>query len=778
MCLMKRVIWLVLALTLILILNIMPVYAQDPLEGAEVVFSNEGGFYKKGFYLELKAQAGAKIYYTLDGSTPSEKSLVYEKPILIEAPSLEEAPLSNAVSDNPWWRPNSVFNARVVRAMAVYPNGQKSKVVTNTYFIHEDMENVFKTPVMSVSIEPEDFAGKEKGMYTNFYNESLRPQCFVEYYEADGTLGFKHSAEVRISGHAARASRKKSLRFNFTKGEYENDGKLLNYDLFPDARENYVNQDKKVGKHAKVTARISDWEQSTIRESLTERIAQFLRPETFSTVNVALFINGEFWGQYELREQLDNHYIAQHYDEIKKDDVVMLSFDWDTKNPGYKDTHPLFRVTYDEGPDGEEEKYFNDFMEIYTLITGGRITEPEIFEKVKRRLDIDNFIDYFAVYFFTDNIDWPGNNIKMWRTTDEPTENPEVYAKDGKWRFAVHDFDIAYANVDSNTLFYFTTPPAPADARVPQWAADMIKSLLSNEEFAQKFAARYSTYAGTVFSTERTTKILDYLVERAEAGLKNDFLRWNLNIRFRRVNRNPQQPPQNNQQNQQEQPQFEVDMDVIKNWKEGPIAYLRRFLEQRPQKSLKFLEEYYTKELKKEGGFTKISFMANPQEGYFDISGARINPEAYGDKLAYSFTSQYLNNMPVEVNFNYYDKKPLYIEINNNGDINRIEDTSFTYVPKGGEVSIKAVYKNDEIIILRDNVSIEGGKILVDATVVNNSDKSQDAIVFVLVYDKDNKLMGISSKKVEDLLSSEALSFSLDLNDEDDITYKILAQII
>ena len=46
-------------------------------------FSHQSGFYSEDFVLEISAFNADKIYYTLDGSAPSEKSLCYTGPIVI-----------------------------------------------------------------------------------------------------------------------------------------------------------------------------------------------------------------------------------------------------------------------------------------------------------------------------------------------------------------------------------------------------------------------------------------------------------------------------------------------------------------------------------------------------------------------------------------------------------------------------------------------------------------------------------------------------------------------
>jgi hypothetical protein len=125
----------------------------------DIVFSDSGGFYNNNFNLSLIADQGAIIYYTLDGSEPTDKSLVYTTPILIKSDTIHtgypqqdiksttepQYPFSY-IRTSPvyqtgivpgYWVPPQIelFKAQVIKARA-YVNGKGlSKTITNTYFV-------------------------------------------------------------------------------------------------------------------------------------------------------------------------------------------------------------------------------------------------------------------------------------------------------------------------------------------------------------------------------------------------------------------------------------------------------------------------------------------------------------------------------------------------------------------------------------------------------------------------------------------------------------------
>lgn len=86
-----------------------PIEGTDPIEeyyeeihetdfdltAAPPAFSHEGGFYTDEFQLEIEAEEGSTVYYTLDGSEPTTDSEVYDSPISISDLSSSEPNLAD-----------------------------------------------------------------------------------------------------------------------------------------------------------------------------------------------------------------------------------------------------------------------------------------------------------------------------------------------------------------------------------------------------------------------------------------------------------------------------------------------------------------------------------------------------------------------------------------------------------------------------------------------------------------------------------------------------------
>ena len=133
------------------------------------VFSKKSGFYDEDFLLEMHADDGCDIYYTLDGRIPDESSIHYENPINVYDKSDEPNIYRSIQSVMIYWTEYNpdpikppVDKAFVVRAVAIDKDGNKSEAVTSTYFV--DKSEYKDEFVISLVAAPEDLFG-EHGIY-------------------------------------------------------------------------------------------------------------------------------------------------------------------------------------------------------------------------------------------------------------------------------------------------------------------------------------------------------------------------------------------------------------------------------------------------------------------------------------------------------------------------------------------------------------------------------------------------------------------------------------
>ncbi len=494
--------------------------AGEASELARPVFSEPGGFYSEPIALSITAAGpGTSVHYTLDGSEPTEQSPVYTAPIAIKDRSDEANLFADIETTREGWiKPPSVFKGTVVRAAAIAANGTKSQVVTQTYFIHPEGTDRFSLPVISLATDGRHFFDDDTGIYvpgslyknvvperpwenpanyTQSGREWERPVS-VEFYERDGTQGFSLNAGVRIHGGATTANPIKSLRLYFRK-EY-GQGRL-NYRLFPDR--DYEKFDVLVLRSSG-----NDHDGSLFRDALMQRLLEegHTSVDTLGYRPAVVFLNGEYWGIHNIRERADEEYIAEKYG-IDPNRIDLLEFNAE--------------------PIAGDADHYNAMIQ---YLKDHDIRERQHYEYIQTQLDVDNYIDYMAAQIYYNNTDWPGNNIRMWREKTDSYSQGAAYGRDGRWRWIVFDTDFGFGmygkeNYKHDTLAFATAQNGP-DWPNPEWSTFLLRTLLKNDDFRERFAGRFADHLNGTFAPERVVKLIESFEQGIAAEIDEHIERW------------------------------------------------------------------------------------------------------------------------------------------------------------------------------------------------------------------------------------------------------------
>lgn len=487
----------------------------------ELTLSADSGFYAAPFALEMKANSKkATIYYTLDGSVPDENSLVYQGALTLKDSSTRPDVLMRITGINSAedYIPKQDFpTAHVVRAVAITPKGEKSNVVSATYFVGYDRKALYgDTAIVCLVTDKDNLFDYETGIYVlgqvfdqwapqqsepfedwqavaNFTQrgDAWERPVSVTFLPVEGT-GFTQDMGMRIKGGASRGYHQKSIRL-IAREEYGD--KNVNYAIYPD---NVREEDGGVvDKYKSFTLRSggNDSIFGKIRDPFTANVATGLRFETAQNMPVIAFFNGEYWGVYTLNEEYTDKYIQYHYG-IDDNNVVMI------KNG-----------ELDEG----EEADFALFEEMYEFIAWEAMEDPEIYAQACEMLDMGSFADYWAVQLFIANEDGPvdNNNWQMWRAREKDVSTHAC--GDAKWRMMLFDGDYTagiYSSGDNanwdNVGPTLTTTDLSGDYN-PTW---MLQNLLLSEEFKQLFIQACCDVANVYFTPSRTADILKGMTDQ------------------------------------------------------------------------------------------------------------------------------------------------------------------------------------------------------------------------------------------------------------------------
>lgn len=408
----------------------------------DIMFSATDYFYAETVMLELTTSDYdvVEIYYTLDGASPdSAKGVLYTREIKLTSTSTDEQ------------------MSYVVKACGKKEDGSFTDVYTHSYFIGSEINERFDVLVFSLSTDPYNLYDYDYGIFVGGrlrdeyiaetgdkdpdppapanYNlrgrESERP-VFVEVFDQNGNLLISQNAGMRTFGGWSRAMDQRSIKL-YARSEYDPVNNHFDYSFFPDNR-TYAG------------FLITKYKRLVLRNNANDSPFAFLRDESIlsmaeltnlqdvsDTRPAAVFLNGEYYGFVWVHEVYDEDYLDDK-NGIKDGKWAILEGSESNKSEEPEDPLNLVAVA--------------DYNEVYSFCNLD-LTDDKTFDEFLERVDIDNFLTYYAVQIYVANGDWPRNNYKVYRYFgDDADSSIGGSTKDGKWRWLIYDTDFGLGLYD------------------------------------------------------------------------------------------------------------------------------------------------------------------------------------------------------------------------------------------------------------------------------------------------------------------------------------------
>ena len=530
---------------------------------SEVVFSRQGGVYDEEFELELTSKG--IIYYTTDGSNPSESdtSIKYDGEIKV-ADRSGDANIVSAVSptlfctnfsdyskddglicriDAP--SDDAVDKCTVIRAAAKDSAGNWSAVTTQTYFIGSTTDHIdgieagckasgSDLAVISITMDYDDLFDSGKGIYVkgDVFDNAL--EKFIgnkNWIKADDTrkLDANYSQrgrewereahidffEMNENGAEQVLNQDCGIRIqgNYSRSDLQKGFRLyarkdygdnkFRYDIWGDELKDKDGNTIDKFKTFVLRAGGNCAFTSKYNDTYWQTLAAGVDCSTKASRPCVVYLNGEYWGLYVLEEDYSDDYFESHYG-VNKDDVIVYKGDAETYSIGYK---------LDEGtlPDGEKaDYYFKELKDFFK--THKSLKDDADYEEFAQIVDVDSVMDYFGVEVWINNKwDWPGKNWSMWKTNT--TDKSNEYA-DGRWRFCLYDIEFggvsgagdAYTNTVKEDNY---KPSGLLDFDTKNPAVLCFAYLMTNDKFRAAYCEKLAGFSDTIFEKNKALDTLD-----------------------------------------------------------------------------------------------------------------------------------------------------------------------------------------------------------------------------------------------------------------------------
>ena len=426
-------------------------------KASEAQYSVKGGLYDAGEVLtvELTAEAGDLIFYTTDCTEPTMQSNIYTGPITISS--------------------NTILRTRVFADDAL-----ESYMSCQSYLFGID----HTVRVVSLVSDPDGLFSDERGILVkgpnatekypygssgygaNFWMDWER-EAHIEMFDESGDVMFSQECGIKLHGQYSRAEAQKAFKV-YARNKYSGEN------TFP--AEIFTNRDYTEYSSFLLRASGQDIDKTRMRDSILTALAADTGVYYQETELCVVYLNGQYYGHYNIREHVNVDSIAQfHGWEGMEDDMDLV-----------KANTNLMR--------GSDET----FQQLLTWVKNNDTTTDEAYEKIGSYIDIDNFIAYQALEIFTGNTDTL--NVKRYRNG----------AADGLWRWCLFDLDWAFTT-DTNSIGRWLTPGGMGNMN--RTDNTLFIACMKNPRFRDEFL----TYMGELMSTTCTTRyIYDATMARYE----------------------------------------------------------------------------------------------------------------------------------------------------------------------------------------------------------------------------------------------------------------------
>lgn len=421
------------------------------------VFSKPGQVFTNGGRIRLfitlpeGAPEGTVIRYTTDGSEPTAESPVFS--------------------------PFFIGSTKVVRAK-LFCDGYLSPRSTTHSYIFFPSERALTLPVVSIVTDDKYLNDPKIGIYvdgtyqsgTENYRFDWRRPINFEYFETGGKASeLNQLCETRIQGGATRTNPLKSLAVYANKRFGE---KRFSYEFFPDQKPGLTEFKSIVLRNAG-----NDFDYLYLRDIIAQRtMASHADLDWQAWRPVIVYINGVYKGIENIRERSNEDNIYTNYDGLEDVDLVE---NWNDLKEGDMEHLNAFKA------------FFNEH--------GHTMAEYE------KWVDCQEFINLMAMNAYYNNIDFPGNNIVLWRPR----------TADGRWRFIAKDVDYTMHlyNQDDYNYKYFDWLYWKEYDPNHNWGANdyeatrLFRRLMEDADFNREFIDHMAVYMGDFLNYEGTWKV-------------------------------------------------------------------------------------------------------------------------------------------------------------------------------------------------------------------------------------------------------------------------------
>ena len=421
-----------------------------------------GGFYEDSVTIRCLWQSDATLRYTTDGETPTASSSAFPSDGL------------------------TVKKTTVLRVKAFREGSVSSETVSASFFV----DDAQVTPIVSLITDDKYLFNKKTGALvkgtgsTPNYSKGYEYPVNIEYYGADGVCQINQMGTFTCSGHSARVNAQRSIalyaRKAYGSGSFE-------FNPFP--TRSYTSY-----KSVLLRAANSDTYATRLRDVVASSMAEGQGILYQDYVVIQVYINGQYWGHYNLREKINKYFIAQYEGVTEEKDIDSIDI--------------LARTGRDEFLQNGDN---SDWLALCDFCKNNDLNIPENLARVENELDIDNMFTHAAFEIILGNVDY--TNVRVYRVPG------------GKWKYLLFDVEACWRGSETTPIEYYIKP---VSAKIQGFRHEPLNALLAVPEYKAAFLTKVADILRDCFQWpyveehfDRVTSVLTQILPRHISRWKN-----------------------------------------------------------------------------------------------------------------------------------------------------------------------------------------------------------------------------------------------------------------
>lgn len=402
-------------------------------------------------------------------------------------------------ADSPVMTTLSIDTTTTLRCAVFTPGALPGDEVTRTY-VQDDPRAV---TVVFVTADPNSLFDPDTGIYmegnlaqeapphygANYWLDKEIPVVVELFEPTTNEPAFVKRAGLKIFGNYSRQNAKKSVAITFR--EKYGDSRLK-YQLFPDFPE------LKEFKVFLLRNNGGNFGADYVRDRVASSISEGLGVDYQRGRGAVVYYNGEYFGIHSIRERSNEYYFETHYG-YDPDEIDLVKAD-NTVSAGSA----------------------VDYIALMEWLEDHHLNKKDNYDYLASQIDVDNYLNYMHTEIFSDNRDWPANNLKKWRRTNPKTP----------WKWFLYDLDFGFGNdyseyKDMNIFDFVTSDEGPSWPNGPENTL-LLRRLLENDGFKAAFINRMMVLLSMNFEGKRVRARLSALLVEIGPEEVRDQTRWNL----------------------------------------------------------------------------------------------------------------------------------------------------------------------------------------------------------------------------------------------------------